>query len=140
MEDFEHVFDICKEGYQISKISSEKYDIICVYRSTDQGKENQINLLFDLNTLIKVNRKTFILGDFNFDALEANLILNELHNWDFIQLVKEPTHILGGLIDHCYLSDNINPETVIVSQKSVYYTDHDVTKVIIVISPSSVQV
>ena len=70
----------------------------------------------------------FVLGDFNFNALssERNLILRELENLNFRKIVEFPTHILGGLIDHCYLSDNISPESVYFLQKSVYYTDHDV--------------
>ena len=109
LEDFEHVLDICTMNHQISKIKSIQFDIICVYRSSDSRKINQINFLKDLNSLIHVNRKTFVLGDFNFNALspEKNLILKELGNWDFIQMVKKPTHFQGGLIDHCYKSDNI---------------------------------
>ena len=75
----------------------------------------------------------FVLGDFNFNALstERNLILRELENWNFRQIVEFPTHILGGLIVHCYLSDNISPKSVHFLQKSVYYTDHYVEQLII---------
>ena len=71
------------------------------------------------------------MGDFNFDALssEKNIILRELENWGFRQLVQEPTHIEGGIIDHCYISETIKSESVILSQKSVYYTDHDIIPV-----------
>ena len=91
---------------------------MCAYRSSDSGKTIQINFLRDLNSLIKVNRKTFILGDFNFNALapEKNLILRELENWNFKQIVDKPTHIQGGLIDHCYKSDNI-PENSLFQSK-----------------------
>ena len=80
-----------------------------------------------MESLTSIKRKTFILGDFNFDILsaESNLIFTELNNWNFRQLIQYPTHILGGLIDHCYMSDNVDPSLVTVKQKSVYYTDHD---------------
>ena len=57
--------------------------------------------------------------------------MRELENWNFNQLVREPTHIQGGLIDHCYMSDNISSSSVSLSQKSVYYTDHDINELII---------
>ena len=130
---YKHVSDISVEKYQISKIRSKKYDIICVYRSSDTCKSNQISFLNDLHRLLDIKRKTFILGDFNFDALshDRNLILIELENWNFKQLIENATHIKGGLIDHCYISDNINPVSLTVYQKSVYYTDHDIIPVIV---------
>ena len=133
MKNFDQVCDISLEKYQISKIQSKKYDIICVYRSTDTCKTNQIKFLNDLHSLLNIKRQTFILGDFNFDALlpEKNLILKELQNWNFKQLVEKATHIKGGLIDHCYISDNIDPLTVTINQKSVYYTDHDIIPVLV---------
>ena len=132
-ENFEHIADICKENYQISKLQSEKYDIICVYRSSDSIKTNQMDFLNDLRSLICKNHKTIISGDFNFNALcsKQNYILKTLETWNFIQIVKEPTHILGGLIDHCYMSNNISKSLVSFIQKSVYYTDHDVNEIII---------
>ena len=47
-ENYEHVSDICKENYQISKLHSEKYDIICVYHSSDSVKAKQIDFLSNL--------------------------------------------------------------------------------------------
>ena len=35
---FQNVSDVCKENYQISKLQSEKYDIIFVYCSSDSVK------------------------------------------------------------------------------------------------------
>ena len=66
---YELVQDICKQNYQISKIKLDNYDVICVYRSTDSVISNQINFLQDLNNFINLNKKTFILGDFDFDAM-----------------------------------------------------------------------
>ena len=126
-EKYYHTTDITTENYQISKLRSSSFDLICVYRSSDSAKENQLYFLQDLHSLLNIKRKTFVLGDFNFDILSPgnNLIFTELNNWNFIQLVVDATHIQGGLIDHCYMSDNIDPTLVTVNQKSVYYTDHD---------------
>ena len=35
LENSEHVLDICNKNYQISKIKSIQFDIICVYHSTN---------------------------------------------------------------------------------------------------------
>ena len=84
----------------------------------------------DLRELIVTNKKTLILGDFNFNALnpEQSFILSELENWNFRQIIQKPTHIQGGLIDHCYIS-NLPICCISLSQRSVYYTDHDIIEV-----------
>ena len=130
-EDFKHISDIKKENYQLSKLQSEKYDIICVYRSSDSVKSNKIKFLADLRDFIYTTNKTIILGDFNFNALcpNENLILRELENWNFKLLIQIPTHVQGGVIDHCYISNNFPFNLISLSQKSVYYTDHDIIKV-----------
>ena len=75
--------------------------------------------------------KTLILGDFNCNAVcpNQNFILRMLENWNFKQLIQNPTHIQGGVIDHCYITNTFPIDTVSVSQKPVYYTDHDIIKV-----------
>ena len=67
-EDFEQMGDVKKENYQISKLYAENFDIISVYRSSDSSKSKMINFLTDLRTLLCINKKTLILGDFNFNA------------------------------------------------------------------------
>ena len=125
---FDHNEHISKQNYQISKVKSPEYDIICVYRSSDSVKSSQINFLIDLRGMISEHKKTLILGDFNCNAFcsKQNFILEELETWNFTQILREPTHIQGGLIDHCYVSKNIPMITVSCNQKSVYYTDHDI--------------
>ena len=125
---FDHDEHISKQNYQISKVKSPEYDIICVYRSSDSVKSSQINFLIDLRGMISEQKKTLILGDFNCNAFcsKQNFILEELETWNFTQILREPTHIQGGLIDHCYVSKNIPMITVSCNQKSVYYTDHDI--------------
>ena len=131
-EGITHVSDLKKENYQITKLQSEKYDIVCVYRSSDSVKSNQIKFLSDLRNFILESNQTLIFGDFNFDAVcpNQNFILRQLENWNFQQLIQNPTHIQGGVIDHCYINNTFPISSVEVSQKPVYYTDHDIIKVI----------
>ena len=43
----------------------------------------------------------------------------------FHQLVQNPTHERGGLIDHVYVNDALLADQPFVTQRSVYYSDHD---------------
>ena len=130
-EDFKHIGDVRKENYQISKLHAEKFDIISVYCSSDSSKSNMIDFLTELRILLCTNKRNLILGDFNLNARcqNQNFILRELENWNFKQLVQNPTHIQGGVIDHCYISNTFPIDSLVVSQKPVYYTDHDIIKV-----------
>ena len=49
---FKPVLDIKKDAYQMSKLESEEYDVISVYRSTDANKRNQEKFFADLNAMI----------------------------------------------------------------------------------------
>ena len=66
------------------------------------------------------------MGDFNFCYLDknSNCTKNLLDRQNFKQLVKEPTHIDGNLIDHAYLRDlagKIRTKTIVHNK---YYSDH----------------
>ena len=65
-----------------------------------------------------------------FGSEKSCLILQELSNIGFSQLISEPTHIEGGVIDHCHVSGNSLIQRLELSQKSVYYTDHDIIEVL----------
>ena len=118
---------ISKESYQISKLVSENYDFISVYRSTDSNRCNQKTFCSQISEVINQRKNTIISGDFNIDALsmEENSIPVTLARSGFKQIVQKPTHIRGGLIDHCYVSESISNVFLILRQKAVYYTDHD---------------
>ena len=83
-------------------------------------------------------KKTIILGDFNCSALvkEDNAIVRSFENSGFIQVVQKPTHIQGGVIDHIYVSHHIAPKLLKLTQKPVYYTDHDVMELSIEVEKS----
>ena len=81
--------------------------------------------------MVNVQKTTFILGDFNCDLKRygSSVLSREIIDFGFSQLVKEPTHNQGGIIDHCYISKNVIPSSVLLRQSSVYYTDHDILEV-----------
>ena len=44
---------------------------------------------------------------------------------NFKQLVQQPTHIPGRLIDHAYILNPENDQEIFTERYSPYYTDHD---------------
>ena len=85
-------------------------------------------LLDHLKEIIQTNRATIITGDFNicFKSVSTHRLFQGLTKLGFSQLVREPTHIQGGLIDQVYWRNcghlYQNPE---VQQFSPFYSDHD---------------
>ena len=86
----------------MSKVSDGKVEIINVYLSRGA---NKVEFLRDLGSLAKGSRNCIIVGDFNIDfSHNANeLIIKKILSKGFTQMLKTPTHLSGGLIDHVYV-------------------------------------
>ena len=119
---FSHVCDVNGDGFQITKMTSEKIDVICVYRSDFGFIEEVVKQLFPLFTPLKA---TFICGDFNICALKnpQNLLTQSLTEDNFQQIIKYSTHEKGGLLEHVYVK-NISKDCN-VHYHAVYYSDHE---------------
>ena len=128
---FTPVLDVTEDGYQMSKLESEGYDVISVYRSSDSNSSNKQMFTSVLLSMVNVQKTTIILSDFDYDLKcdGSSVLSREIIDFGFSQLVKEPTHNQGGIIDHCYTSKNVIPNNVKLSQKAVYYSDHDLLEV-----------
>ena len=106
-QNFVHTDDVKKERYQATKFSSADVDSINVYWSATGSLSE---LREDLKRLIHQDKATIISGDFNI-CLEKdpnNMITTYLRGEGFNQLVRDPTHINGGHIDHMYVRDKKN--------------------------------
>ena len=44
----------------------------------------------------------------------------------FHQLIKEPTHRDGNIIDHIYVNDAMQAQTISTDIDAAYYSDHDI--------------
>ena len=91
---------------------------------TDQERE----LLNNLIEMVDSNKSILITGDFNicFSRNPYNRMSKGLINSGFHQLMREPTHILGGHIDHVYwVSRKHQWKDPIHQRHSPYYSDHD---------------
>ena len=120
---FTHVADIKEDNMQLSKFTSNKLDIIVLYRSSGSNLET---LNQHLNALIATDKPILILGDFNFCHLEPSLNNTRkfLDEKNFKQLIKIPTHIQGHLLDQAHLKDLDRELICSVTLQPKYYSDH----------------
>ena len=114
-----------KPTLQISKINIAGIDSISVYRSTNHSIPDTSQ---SLESLIDIRRPTLITGDFNIctEKNSSNGITTSLVKMGFRKILKRPTHIQGGHIDHIYWMDRMKiynqPQVEVYSP---YWTDHD---------------
>ena len=75
-----------------------------------------------INEFRKKKFHTMIIGDFNLDAREFDVLTKHFIENDMVQLVKEPTHIEGRVIDHLWVSKNF--PKLKLNLEYPYYTQH----------------
>ena len=65
--------------------------------------KNCNEFLFTLTYIIQSKQPDIILGVFNGNYLQKNNICPRLQSEGFKQIVTEPAHIRGSLLDHIYI-------------------------------------
>ena len=120
---FKPDMNIKEADMQLSKFTSSTLDIIFLYRS-QQANYKQLNENIKLMT--NIDKPQLVVGDFNFCFLRnsSNSTKSYFHEENFAQLIREPTHIDGHLIDQAYLRDTSGKLRCTVELQSKYYTDH----------------
>ena len=120
---FHHEIDIKEENIQISNFSSTHLNIIVIYRSQSG---NLTKLKQHLEAITTRDKPELIIGDFNFDytSSRSNPTNRYFEDHCYRQLINEPTHIEGNILDHAYCKDiqKINMYSAAVHCK--YFTDH----------------
>ena len=108
---------------QLSKFSSGILDVIVLYRS-QQGNKQEMNQL--IQQLEDVNIPLLVIGDFNFPYLEEGTNSTEqfFRANKYSQLIREPTHIVGNILDHAYFRDETGLLEITAETQTKYYTDH----------------
>ncbi len=74
--------------------------------------------------LVTKERPSVVVGDFNTDAKTATNKNSHLLSMGYVQLISEPTHDEGGIIDHLYV-DKAEITRTAYFLHSIYYSDHD---------------
>ena len=107
------------------KHNNNKLFIISLYRPPS-GKVNTFlqeidQVLSDTNAQ---NSHCIVVGDFNEDLLSTSCpILAYFQSKKFHQKTDAPTRDSGSLLDHTYISGNLNVNSL--SVHDTYYSDHD---------------
>ena len=119
------VKDVVKlHNLQITQMASSELDVIVVYRSADCKMKTAIDMVWGL---VDLTKSVIVCGDINlcFSTFPDNSLVRSFTSQGFDQLVKEATHINGGLIDHVYFKSGRHDLKANVSVYSPYYTAHD---------------
>ena len=99
-------------------------DIIFVYLSKGF---NWIVLKEVLEECIHTPKDIALIGDTNIDILTENHnLIDYLLEKSFVQIVQQPTHEHGGLLDHIYINVSLQKKHPFCVQTPVYYSDHDI--------------
>ena len=111
---------ISEKDLQMTKISSEKLDVINIYRSAHNK-----TLKERISTLVDPDRPTIICGDINCDFSSENPdFLSTLQELGFEKINQIPTHDEGRNID-CILVNGFLEGVVKTRQFGVAFSDHD---------------
>ena len=125
-QEFQWKANVKCEGFQLTLIESSELNLINVYRSSNAETSS---FLSHLGSLLDTSKQTVILGDFNLCYLSQrnHPIFKFLESIDFHQMVENPTHIEGRLIDLVFLNDgNLKVD---IRQIAQYFTDHDLLEI-----------
>lgn len=72
--------------------------------------------------IIRAYSPHIILGDFNLNSQNFTNIMTES---GYSQIITDPTHITGSLLDHVYVTPYINSQISYAFVEPLYFSDHD---------------
>ena len=124
---FEVMDSVSTEICQITRISSNKIDVISVYRSKKCCMKDFITMIFKIIDSIDTSKDVLLCGDLNIKYSEetTNSFVKKITDeYNFSQLVMKPSHERGNIIDHVYVSPGLQGR-VKVEKTCMYYSDHD---------------
>ena len=117
---YDCAINICEKDVQITKVTSEKIDIVNVYRSSSNN-----TLAERFTTLLDVDKPTIICGDMNCDVESENpSFLKTLKDLGFTKINQQPTHDMGRSIDSVFVNSFLHG-AVTIKQFGVGFSDHD---------------
>ena len=112
--------------HSFTAIYLETFDVTIIFLYLSQDCEwNLLKKLLDV--WIIDDRQVAVMGDTNIDYITSNhKFLAYMDHRSFTQIIQKPTHIQGGLIDHVFVNKALLAKGPKCTQRSVYYSDHDV--------------
>ena len=128
---FDDTFDVTDSVVSpscwITKISSSEIDVINVYRSKNCDLEEFERMIFKMMDGNDNSKKVLICGDLNIYYTEGTsnrFVRKIVDEYNFKQLVLDPTHDEGNTIDHVYVSPALQGR-VVIEKTCLYFSDHD---------------
>ena len=101
---FECAIALCYNGaLDASLVSKSKNQVLNILMVYDKNNNLAQRFLEALGYMALSKEINVILGDFNKKYFDNGPITQGLSAVTFVQLVKHPTHVRGGLIDHVYV-------------------------------------
>ena len=109
--------------YQLlSFLYNKKIEVTIVYLTHDEDLDLQM-VVEELKKMFTDCNDKLILGDFNFEPKEKNVLTKFFQDRKLRQVVQEPTHVAGRTIDHIYLSEGL-VDTLEFKVMFKYFSDH----------------
>ena len=115
---------IQKDDYSMMKMQLGNKFFIFVYISKTANSSEYIH---DIDALLKntSNSPTALIGDVNWHFSQLSHPMKKfMQDNYFEQLIENPTHIGGNIIDHVYVNPQMKDLNVKILQKPVPYSDH----------------
>ena len=127
---FKHELDMTEELFQLSVFSSDQLSLLVLYRSQNADDKLLAETLKDLMT---EDKPLLLIGDFNinFSNDKKNFTLKYLKDNRLEQLINEPTHIEGNIIDQALIKDDERKNNYKANLHTMYFTDHRAIAVLI---------
>ena len=120
---FHHETGIKEENMQLTNFSLTNLNIVVIYRSQNG---NLTKLKQHLESITNRSKPELIISDFNFDYQRSpsNPTSTYLQDCGYKQLISEPTHTEGNILDHAYCKDIQKINKYRSSVHCKYFTDH----------------
>ena len=101
------------------------FDLLSVYKFAEVSCIDEFT--GQILEYIDLSRPVILIGDINIDLLKQpnNKFSKQLKDLGFVQLVKEATHISGGLLDHLYVYFPQDRHCELFKIHPLYYSDLD---------------
>ena len=109
-----------QDSFQLLTFVYDQIHVTLVYLSKDPDQDSLIHIL---DKIIPAAQSNCLVGDFNFSTDRRNKLTRYLKNMDLHQLITQPTHEEGGMIDHCYVSQDLQKK-IELNCVFKYFSDH----------------
>ena len=125
-EVFSHRADCQLGAAQLSLFESKDADVIHIYRSQQQHLGEIVEQVREWKKEARPGRVTIVCGDLNVCLKKEpeNLFSLGMEGLGLSKIGKEATHVMGGQIDHVYVSSDA-VERISLERTSPFFTDHD---------------